>query len=237
MDLNEQRFDVLAHSVSGVPSRRRLLGALTAAGAGLGLTQLPKSADARRKEKPRKRKGLCKKNGTACTRPNKTCQKRYCLNAPFTIAAVWTQSRDHDTYFFVPPQDEATGPSSYIRFSCNPDNSFCEETYPFACVSQDAPGPGDEITTIHQFLPGTYEYWINLYKTTPAGEVTVALKDSNDRVVRQWTSPANPADTKLGWHVFDIDGRDGRVTAIDALHDDDPPSINYPSTNVCPKPA
>ena len=61
------------------------------------------------------------------------------------------------------------------------------------------------------------------------------LKDSGGRVVRRWTNPANLPPTQVGWHVFDIDGDDGRVTSIDeridqALED----GAHDPNTNACP---
>jgi hypothetical protein len=157
------------------------------------------------------------------------------MNAPFTIEAIWTESTaDHDTVLFVPQENEATGPFPFIHHGCNPDDG-CAATYPFACVSRDAQGPGNEITTVHELLPGTYEYWIELYTTTPASELTIVLKDSGGRVMRRWQNPANPVNKQVGWHVFDVDGRHGRVTAIDELIDEAlERGAHDPNTNVCP---
>jgi hypothetical protein len=233
--VDQKHFDILTHSVSGFPSRRHLLRGLAAAGLGLGVARLPDLAAAknRRKRKPKSRKGLCQKNGSACSKPGKNCKQQYCLRAPFTIEARWTESSrsDHDAFLFVPPEDATTGPAPHIYWSCTPTTSTCEEAYPFACLNQDAYGPGDEITTIHQLLPGTYEYWVRLYQETPVGEVTIVLKDGNGRIVREWANPANPSTGDVYWHVFDFDGATGRVSAFD---DRTPQPVPLPTTDVCP---
>lgn len=221
-----------------LPSRREVLHGLTGAGLALGLARLPIAAAAK-KRRPNRRKGLCQADGSPCKRAGRSCQKRFCLNAPFTIEATWTatQTADHAAFLFVPAEDATTAPAPYVNEGCNPNTSTCEEAYPFACVSQDARGPGDEITTIHQLLPGRYEYWIGLDLASPAGEVAVVLRDATGRVVRQWASPANPATgSALSWHVFDVDGRHGRVASIDEPIAGGPPQqVNAPSTDVCPR--
>ena len=179
--------------------------------------------------------GGCRQNGSACRKPGRDCQKRFCLSAPFTIAATWTEERDHDTYVFVPPQNAETGSSPYLDFRCNPESTTCEEAYPFACVDGDERESGDELTTVHRLLPGRYEYWIDLYDPSPAGAVTVILKAANGRVVREWTSPSTAALDSSAWHVFDVDGRDGRVTAVDELAEGPMPDAAHDSfTTVCP---
>ena len=90
---------------------------------------------------------------------------------------------------------------------------------------------GPKITMVHRRLPGTYEYWIELGDDAAAGEATVALKDGAGRVVRRWASSA----TQGSWHVFDVDGRDGRVTAFDASIDATlAGGAHDQSTHVCP---
>jgi hypothetical protein len=123
---------------------------------------------------------------------------------------------------------------------CNPETSRCAEAYPFACVDDDAI-IGAEVTTIHRLLPGMYEYWIELESrpSNPDGEVTVTLKDKRGRVERRWTRRPDPTVVAgQGWHVFDIDGRSGRVTAIDEAPADPridlPDDAHDPNTNVCP---
>jgi hypothetical protein len=249
--MDPHRFDMVTRSLRDVASRRVVVRALTGAGLGLWSARLttaaPKRQAMRKRKsgatpkstgnaKPKPKKGLCKRDGSKCRIPGQGCKKRFCLDAPFTIEAKWTQTADHDTYLFVPAENETTGPSPYIYFPCRADNSDCEEAYPFACVSGDVTVSGAEITTIHQVLPGTYEYWIELAPTTLAGELTIVLKDDGGRVVRKWTNPANPSQmVQFGWHVFDVDGATGRVTSIDNLADAALPNgAHDPATDVCP---
>lgn len=235
--MNQRTMTAATRLLSGMPSRRDVLGALAAAGLGWGLSG-PGGAAAREPRRGKKRKrGLCRPNGSPCARPGKRCKKRHCLRAPFTIEATWTQQADQEVYLFVPPRDGATGPGPHVYSFCNPGNSRCEEAYPFACVNVDST-TGPEITTIHRLLPGNYEFWVELFGGTPAGEVTVVLRDNGGRVARRWANPANPSPTKqAGWHVFDVDGRDGRVTPIDALIEPKiglPDDAYTPHTLVCP---
>ncbi|MGH2615126.1 MAG: hypothetical protein ACRDJC_07800 [Thermomicrobiales bacterium] len=159
---------------------------------------------------------------------------------PVHLEASWTQTADHESYLFVPPRNATTGPAPHIFALCNPGNSRCAAAYPFACVNADIT-IGAEVTTIHQLLPGTYEYWVELDSepNNPDGEVTVALKDKTGRVMRRWTRRADPTGISgLGWHVFDVDGRSGRVTGIDAVRTDAPLDLptgaHDPTTSVCP---
>jgi hypothetical protein len=227
--VDQHRFDTVARSLSCFRSRRTVLGGLAGAGLGWGVARLPGPAEAKRKRK--RRQGLCQKNGARCTKPGKRCKKRYCLNAPFTIEANWPEQAGHAIVLFVPPENATTGPAPYIHDGCKPDEYDCEGTYPFACVDGDDDVAGPKVTMIHRRLPGTYEYWIELGATSLAGEATVALKDGTGRVVRQWANPAR----QMSWHVFDVDGRDGHVTAIDALIDEALPGGAHDlNTHVCP---
>ena len=230
--MDQHCFDTLTRSVSGLRSRRTVLGGLVGAGLGWGVARLPSSAEAKNRRK--RKQALCRQDGSPCRKPGNQCRQQYCLNAPFTIEAQWTQTVDHATFLFVPSENATTGPAPYIDDYCNPIDSSCDgDVYPFACVSHNARGPGDEITTIYQLLPGKYEYWIGIDDARPAGEVTAVLKDSGGRVVRQWTNPAS-ATNRRAWHVFDVDGHHGRVTAIDELISGGPPQqVNDPSTDVC----
>lgn len=171
-----------------------------------------------------------------CSGSGAACQARNCLKAPITIEARWTnEDTDQDTYLYVPIQ-AGSPPSPFIDFTCNAATSNCEGNfYPFACVSQDAQGPGDEVTTVRRLLDGRYEYWIELDGLSPAADLAVTLRRSNGDVVRTWTSPENPStDTQIGWHVFNINGSTGRVTSIDQVSADTPGNAHIPNTNVCP---
>jgi hypothetical protein len=234
--MEPHRFDVTPQVLTRLPSRRTVLRALAAAGTGWGVGTLPESAEARKKRRKKRRRTpqetgpLCARNGEACARASKKCRERYCLRAPFTISAIWQAESNHDTWLLVPPQDETTGPGPQIDYDCNQSNSPCQTQYPFACVSNDEFGPGDEITTIYERLPGTYAYWLAL-DPAPAGELTVVLKDRDGRVVRRWSSPAIASRLEGSWHVFDVDGETGRVTSVDA------PLGPFPElhTNICPE--
>jgi hypothetical protein len=240
--VNQNHKGSVTPSLTNIPSRRDILRGLVSLGLGLGLPPVPANTSARKagKPKPKSRNGLCARDGSKCRKPGKTCKKRHCPRAPFTIEASWTESADHESILFLPPRDETTGPWPEIFSFCNPGNSRCAEQYPFACVDADVYTTGVETTTIYRTLPGAYEYWVELDSrpTNPNGEVTVTLKDRGGRVVRRWSRRADPAVSKLGWHVFDVDGRNGRVKSIDAVLTEEPLYLpngaHDPYTLVCP---
>jgi hypothetical protein len=199
----------------------------------------------------------CRANGSPCTKKSNRCTRSLCQRsstaalthtpdgggggAPLTIEAVWTEDRDHDTFLFVPNEAGSTVPSPWIDYSCNPADSGCEDNvYPFACVSQDATGPGNEITTVRTLLAGTYEYWIEVDFESPAGDITVNLKNIGGTVVRSWRSPPNPdrdldgTSAQMGWHVFNFEGGTGAVTSVNETIDGHPVRAHNPSTEVCP---
>ena len=240
-----------------VPSRRDLLRSLAGLGLALGASRLPEPGEAGKKRqnknknknrKRRKKNGiptsppvvptgpqgpagpLCTESGEPCSDPGTECQERYCLRAPLTISATWQVANNHDTWLFVPPQEGTTGPRPQIDYDCNQTNSPCAAQYPFACVSRDANGPGDEVTTIFEIMPGSYEYWIAA-TPAPAGELTIALTNGDGRLVRTWSNPAVTSALSGFWHVFDLDGATGRVTSVDAPPAPFPPTV----TNVCPE--
>ena len=160
------------------------------------------------------------------------------VSAPFTIEANWDTLKDHETFVFVPNKEgEGSPPFRFIDRGCRAAESLCETEYPFACVSRDAPGPGDEVTTVLQLLDGTYEYWIELKGQSNAGDLTVLLRGAGGAVVASWTSPANSGDPSLGWHVFNVDGATGVVTSIDVLGNNALPTVAHSDNlNVCPFP-
>jgi hypothetical protein len=235
MDMDHDRFDALARDIAGI-SRRAVLGVLAVSAATLAAPHPGAEVDARKRRKKKRRKTkaptgpLCTSLGEVCAKPGSNCQERFCLRAPFTITATWSSQTNHDTWLFVPPQDGSTGPSPQIDYDCNQSNSRCAQAYPFACVNRDASGPGDEITTIHDLLPGAYEYGISL-GVAPRGELEVILTDRDGRVVRSWTSPTVSSALESFWHVFDVDGTTGRVRSVDAP----PARFPLPVTNVCPQ--
>jgi hypothetical protein len=237
--MNKPHFDSVAQIMTSFPSRRNVLRGLAGAGLGLGFARLPDLVEAKKKHKRKKRRRknrgrtgpLCTSLGEPCSTPGTQCQERFCLQAPLTIAAIWQKSgANHDTWLFVPPRDGATSPSPQIDYDCNQSNSPCAEAYPFACVSRDAQGPGDEVTTIFERLPGSYEYWMVL-EVAPADELTVVLTNRDGRVVRTWSSPAVTSPLNGAWHVFDLDGETGRVRSVDAPLG----RLPNPVTNVCPE--
>jgi hypothetical protein len=248
--IDSHQFDQLSRHLARVTAltpRRTLLQGAAALGTALGGSALWASASNARKKNKRKnknknknkrknerKKGLCRTNGTTCGKKSKSCQAQNCLNTPFTIEAVWTSDSDHDTFVFVPNEAGGNLPSPFINFACN--GSGCElDVYPFICVSEDATGPGDEVTTVRQVIPGTYEYWIELESQIPAGDLTVTLRRSNGSVVQSWSSPENASIDQRGWHVFDINGQTKSITSFDQLIDDDlPEGAHDPNTNVCP---
>jgi hypothetical protein len=235
MTVDQHRFEAVTRFLSGVPSRRHLLRGLAGAGLGLGVARLPDGAQAKKTCNKKRRKNkedagpLCARNGEECHRQGDGCQASYCLKAPFTIEAIWESDASYATYFHVPPENGATGPSPYVYNDCDQSNAVCAEEYPFACVKGGYQGPGIHIATIHELLPGVYEYWIDLGAPLAAGELVIVLRDSAGRVVREWTNPAYAMYQGLAWRVFDFDG-DGRVRSIDATLN----GFYDPATDVCP---
>ena len=168
----------LATSLSTTGTRRRLVRLLAAMPLGVALTTLladapdttakPKTKGAHKKQTCR---DCCRANETvapgsrtaasaACAgrpRPSRHRRGRPGRHGPpLTIEAVWASDRDHDTYLFIPNEAGSTLPAPWINYYCFPENSGCEDNvYPFACVSQDATGPGDEITTVRRPRPAS----------------------------------------------------------------------------------
>jgi hypothetical protein len=231
--MEQNQFPVAPHFLTPLPSRRHLLRGLAGAGLAVGAARLPIDSGAK-KRKPKRRKGLCRKNGTPCKSPGKSCQKRYCRDAAFTIEAIWTETANHDAFLWVPSENEATGPGPYVHHPCTQTTSRCDEAFPFACGSGDVSTTGAEVTTIFRLLPGSYEFWIEIDDLAQEGAVAVVLRNGYGRIVRRWSSPANATQSRQSWHVFDIDGRLGLVTAIDELIDKRIFTVKDPSTNVCP---
>ena len=219
-------------------SRRGLLRGAAAAAFGLAGARFPGLAAARNKKKRsrKKRNGdLCLNNGSRCRTKGGSCQAGNCLQAPFTIEARWSNpSTDHDTYLFVPNAPGASLPFPLIDYLCRSADTGDGGLYPFAFVSRDAQGPGDEVTTVASLMKGKYEYWIELDASSPTGDLTVALRNKNGRVVRSWSSPAHASAEQGGWHVFDIQGEHRSITSIDQLIDLPLPiAAHDDATDVC----
>jgi hypothetical protein len=212
--MEQHRCAVISDALTRPPSRRGVLRGLAAAGLALRQARLPGGAAAKKKRKKKRRKDkdqgptgpLCTSLGEACAAPGIDCQERFCLQDSFIIEAIWAESgSNHQTTLFVPLADGRTGPFPFINYDCRPDTSACAVEYPFACVDRNATGPGHEVTTVYDRLPGAYEYWIGLDSPAPAGELTIVLSDRSDRVVRAWANPASTTMGFVGWHVFDVD--------------------------------
>lgn len=96
-------------------------------------------------------------------------------------------------------------------------------------------GTGSAVATVRKLLPGAHEYWFYVIDHSPAGAVTVTLSDAGGQVRSIWSSPANANGFFLNWHVFDVDGATGVVTAVD--HTNQLGLLGGardPNTNVCP---
>jgi len=69
------------------------------------------------------------------------------------------------------------------------------------------------------------------------GALKVTLHDKIGRIVREWSSPENPNNYFISWHVFDIDGATGAVTSFDKTSDNGLPiGPHYPTEPVCTTP-
>jgi hypothetical protein len=227
--MNDRSFDTL--------TRRASL--LTLGAVGVAALAGPFTADGKKKKSKKhhgqSKKALCLSNGSHCKKAGKKCKAKNCLATPFTIEARWSNAAsDHDTYLFVPNDIGRDLPSPYIDANCQSDTGEALR-YPFAFVSQEAEGPGDEVTTIAFLLDGTYEYWIKLEESTAAGDLTVILRNASGRVLRIWSSPENAVPDDRGWHVFNIQGQTKSITSIDDVINGKPPgSVHDPYTDVCP---
>lgn len=231
------RFVSLLRSRTAGSSRRRILHGLIGAAVGLGSGRLPHDARAKKKNKKLKRNGAgCRKDGSHCTKESKTCKAAYCLTTPFTIEARWSNATsDYDTFLFVPNAAGASVPSPFINHQCNGDETDAGTLYPFAFVSRDARGPGDEVTLVLKLLRGAYEYWIRLDNPSPPNDLTVLLRNANGRVIRSWTNPENTSTSvQQGWHVFDIESESRGITSVDRLIEETlSEGAHDPSTLAC----
>lgn len=234
---------LLGKRLLGVSGRRALLqGAASLGAIAMGRSAGPVAAAP---AKPQ-----CNQGGVLCPnspkkQKNGKCKASNCLGTSLTVEAKWTKAgKDHDTFLFVPNEAGASLPAPFVNNSCNASSTNCEnDVYPFTCVSQDAFGPGDEITAVRKLVNGKYEYWIALYYSSLAGDVTVTLRRANGSVVRSWSSPPNPntgAPDRIGWHVFDIQGKSRSITSINKVVNNTPPNatlpfVHQPYTYVCPR--
>ncbi len=232
--MDNGRFDRLTGWAAAPRTRRRLL-----ASAGFAALAERFTGVARKGSRRKKRcENCCRPDGRPCKRKKPACKPKFCLGAPLSIEAIWTQTgTDHESYLFVPNAAGDASPAPYIKDNCNPTNSDCEDdVYPFACVSQDADGPPGEVTTIRRLLPGTYEYWMEVYTDSPPGDLQVTLRDKNGRAVRAWTGPTTGSIDEVTWHVFDLDGSTGRVRSVDQLGNLSflPNAAHDPASAICP---
>ncbi len=238
MDANH--FDRITRTVRSrltVSTRRRTLlrGAGALGAAVLGGAALLDSAAARKKNRSKKSKGdLCLNNGSHCRTKSKKCKAGNCLQTPFSIEATWgNPSSQHDTFLFVPNAPGATLPFPYLDYGCHSGEVGGGDLYPFAFVSQDAKGPGPEITFVAFLMDGKYEFWMQLDHPAPAGELTVTLRNPNGNVIRSWSSPENLTGDRA-WHVFDIQGERRSITSVNTAPGVDLPGIAHASsTMVC----
>jgi hypothetical protein len=200
---------------------------------------VPGTLVAAKHKKPKKPgKALCRPNGAPCSHKKGTCSRGNCLQDGFTAEATFSGDFIYEAYLFVPPLpgSGATGTfisSAYGDMPCTADASDCEDNvYPFACTSQDEQYFGPIGTSVRQYLKGTYQYWVYVVNSSAAGAVAVTLRNTSNGVVRTWSSPANPNDYYIGWHVFDVDGSTGAVTSVDRA-----PTFGLPplTTDVCPR--
>jgi hypothetical protein len=240
--MDDCRFDSLTRRLADSGwSRRRLSQRLAAGALALLIGGGALAADAKKKRKNKKKKGkgskiLCRVDGGHCKKKGKQCTSKNCLKTPFTIEARWSPStQDHDAFLFVPNEPGKSDPFPFIAYDCLSSDTNTGTLYPFAFMSGDAQGPGDEIATVQQLLAGKYEYWTLVHGPAAAGDLTVILRNANGKVVGTWGGPPNPSATNelIGWHVFDIDGATHSVTVANDVGLD-PLDVHPDNTNVCP---
>jgi hypothetical protein len=228
--MDSSRFDRFIATFGARTGRRMLLQGAAALGAAVfGGALVRDVAEART---------LCRKNGSKCKKKGRKCKAKFCLATPFTIEARWSNANsDHDTYLFVPAEKASNDPSPWVASPwCTAAWSNCEnDVHPFICISQDATGPGDEITTVRRLLSGKYEVWMELANGSAQGDLEVIVRNANGRVIRSWSSPGNPEpQIDLGWHVFDINGATHSIASVDKRVNAEFPWNHTETTNACP---
>lgn len=219
--MDASRFAAWTRTIGTALARRTLLAAGLAA---VGIGQVsPDAIEA---------KDSCKKSGKPCKKKKKGCKAKFCetgLAAPFTIEANWTNpATDHDTFLFVPNLPGNAFPSPHIDMTCTSSKAFDGTVYPFAFVSGDAIGPGNEVTTIKELVDGRYEYHLQLHGPSPADDVEVRLVQKG-KVVQSWRNPASPLEDH--WRVFSLTVAGKRVT-LETLGDI--VKQPFPLKDVCP---
>jgi hypothetical protein len=96
--LNLHRFEDLTRSLSGVPSRRNLLGGLVAGVLGLGATPFSDLAAAKKKRKRKKKEKKAKPNAFGCLEVGDPCQsEEQCCSGICDGKKGKNQCRAHDT--------------------------------------------------------------------------------------------------------------------------------------------
>jgi hypothetical protein len=219
--MDARRFDSWTRGI-GAPTSRRTLTAIGLAAIAGGWSR-PHALAARLR---------CKKGGQPCKKKQKGCKPRNCTNgleAPLVIEANWTNSNtDHDTFLFVPNKQGNADPAPHIDMTCSSTKTANGSVYPFAFVSGDALGPGNEITTIKKLVDGRYEYHLQLDAQSPANDVTVRLMKKG-KALQIWRNPASPQEDH--WRVFSLTVQNGRarLETIDDIVDQP-----FPLTDVCP---
>ena len=234
--MDAHRFDLLTRAWIATGSRRAVFGVLAAV-AGLLRNAEAAIGKKKRSKKGKRSKILCRSDGRLCKKESERCKRKFCLKTPFTIEAQWlSPSQDHDAFLFVPNEPGNNEPFPFIAYSCLAGDTNNGALYPFAFMSGDAQGPGDEVATVQRLLEGKYEYWTRVHGPAASGDLTVRLRNANGKVIDTWTSPPNPSSTneQVGWHVFDINGATHSIKVVDEAGIDPFDDVHPENTDVCP---
>ncbi|MBN2280483.1 MAG: carboxypeptidase regulatory-like domain-containing protein [Candidatus Marinimicrobia bacterium] len=122
--------------------------------------------------------------------------------------------RDVDSHLYTP---EIEGFTRHIYWS----NKGNESEAPFATLDHDdTDGYGPETTTIHDFFPGKYSYWI--YKYTGNQELSqsnsVVQIYGENGLIRTLNVPSGGSER--WWHVCDVEGATQTITIVNQLKED-----------------
>jgi len=121
---------------------------------------------------------------------------------------------DVDSHLYTP---DIGGYTHHIYWSSQGD----EDSAPYATLDHDdTDGYGPETTTIHEFYPGKYSYWIYKYsgnQDLSQSNSVVQIYGENG-LLRTLNVPTS--GSQEWWHVCDIDGATQTVTIVNQLKND-----------------
>jgi len=163
-------------------------------------------------------------SGGATTTANPVLMSAVLPAGQTRIVLSWGASpTDLDSHLVGPVSGAATGSQQFhVHFRTGRRGSMTAS--PFAQLNSDVTaGFGPETITVAQTFPGTYRYYAHDY-TNRDNTVSTALSGGSNAVVQVFqganeVARFNVPVTGAGdlWHVFDMDGQTGAITAVNQI--------------------